>query len=103
MNMGASLAITIGIKENEHVGLTILMDQSKSKVIRVVLNTIIFVFSAVFYAVMIYYSVLMTVEAQWQYSQGLGITMILPLLPYPSPCRWRCCSLLSAIFLSGSW
>ena len=83
MIWGASLAITIGIREKEHVGLTVLMDQSKSKAFRIFLNTIIFAITAVFYAVMIYYSILMTIEAQWQYTQGLGITMILPSLAIP--------------------
>ncbi len=83
MIWGASLAITIGIRENEHVGLTVLIDQTGSKVIRIILNTIIFAVTAAFYSVMIYFSIKMTIEAKWQYTQGLGISMVLPSLAIP--------------------
>ena len=36
-----------------------------------------------FLSVMIYYSILMTIEAKWQFSMGLGITMVLPSLAIP--------------------
>lgn len=83
MIWGASLAITIGIKEKEHVGLTIILDHARSKAVRIILNTIILLVSVLFLGFMIYFSILMTMEAKWQYTQGLGITMILPSLAIP--------------------
>jgi len=83
MIWGAALAISIGIKEKSHVGLTILMDKLKSRVLRSILETVVFIITAFFLYVMIYYSVQMTQEAKWQFSQGLGITMVLPTLSIP--------------------
>jgi len=83
MIWGAALAISIGIKEKSHVGLTILMDKLKSRVLRSILETVVFIITAFFLYVMIYYSVQMAQEAKWQFSQGLGITMVLPTLSIP--------------------
>lgn len=83
MIWSASLAISIGIKENGHVGLTVLVDSAKSKVIRAILETAIFFVTLVFLVIMIYYSIQMVIEAKWQFSQGLGITMVLPTLAIP--------------------
>ncbi|MEA5030762.1 MAG: TRAP transporter small permease [Sphaerochaeta sp.] len=83
MIWAATLAISIGVRDNEHVGLTVLLDAAKSKTIRIVLGSIIFVVILGFLSVMIYYSILMTVEAKWQFSMGLGITMVLPSLAIP--------------------
>ena len=83
MIWAASLAISIGIRENEHVGLTILLDGAKSKVMRMILGSVIFVVVLGFLLVMIYYSIQMTIEAKYQISMGLGITMVLPSLAIP--------------------
>jgi len=83
MIWAASLAISLGIKENSHVGLTILIDAAKSKVVRVILESAIFFVTLVFLVIMTYYSILMVIEAKWQISQGLGITMVLPTLAIP--------------------
>ena len=66
MIWAATLAISIGIRDNEHVGLTVLLDSAKSKTLRVVLG-----------------SILMTIESKWQLSMGLGISMVLPSLAIP--------------------
>lgn len=83
MIWAAALAISIGIRENEHVGLTILLDGAKSKVMRMILGSIIFVVVFGFLLIMIYYSIQMTIEAKFQISMGLGITMVLPSLAIP--------------------
>lgn len=83
MIWGASLAISIGIKEKGHVGLTIIMDKLKSRYLIIVLETIIFIATSAFLYVMFYYSIQMVQEAKWQISQGLGITMVLPSLAIP--------------------
>jgi TRAP-type C4-dicarboxylate transport system permease small subunit len=83
MIWAAALAISIGIRENEHVGLTILLDGAKSKVMRMILGSIIFVVVLGFLLIMIYYSIQMTIEAKFQISMGLGITMVLPSLAIP--------------------
>ncbi len=83
MIWAASLAISLGIKGNDHVGLTILVDTAKSKIAKVILETAIFFVTLVFLVIMIYYSIQMVIEAKWQISQGLGITMVLPTLAIP--------------------
>ena len=83
MIWSASLAVSIGIKENGHVGLTILVDTAKSKIVRTIYETIIFLITMIFLVIMIYYSIQMVIEAKWQISQGLGITMVLPTLAIP--------------------
>ncbi|HCJ95118.1 MAG TPA: C4-dicarboxylate ABC transporter permease [Sphaerochaeta sp.] len=83
MIWAATLAINIGVRDNEHVGLTVLLDAAKSKTVRIILGSIIFVVILGFLSVMIYYSILMTIEAKWQFSMGLGITMVLPSLAIP--------------------
>jgi len=83
MIWGASLAISMGIKEKGHVGLTIIMDKLKSRFWKSILETVVFIVTAAFLYVMIYYSIQMVFEAKWQYSQGLGISMILPTLAIP--------------------
>lgn len=83
MIWAATLAISIGIRENEHVGLTVLLDAAKSKTMRIILGSIIFLVVLGFLSVMVYYSTLMTIEAKWQLSMGLGISMVLPSLAIP--------------------
>ena len=83
MIWAASLAISIGIRDNEHVGLTVLLDSAKSKTMRIILGSIIFLVVFGFLAVMVYYAILMTIDAKWQFSLGLGISMVLPSLAIP--------------------
>ncbi len=83
MIWAASLAVSMGIKEKGHVGLTVLYDAAKSKGARVALETVVFLSTLVFLLIMVYYSLQMVVEAKWQISQGLGISMVLPTLAIP--------------------
>lgn len=83
MIWAASLAVSIGIKEKGHVGLTVLYDAAKSKGARIILETVVFLSTLVFLLIMVYYSLQMVVEAKWQISQGLGISMVLPTLAVP--------------------
>ncbi len=83
MIWAASLAVSIGIKEKGHVGLTVLLDKAKSKFSIIFFETVIFLTTFIFLAIMIYYSVKMVIDAKWQISQGLGITMVLPTLAIP--------------------
>ncbi|MBN2860979.1 MAG: TRAP transporter small permease [Sphaerochaetaceae bacterium] len=83
MIWSASLAISIGIRENEHVGLSMLMDSTKSTLMRSILGTLIFLVNATFLFIMFYYAVLMVRDATFQISMGLGITMVLPTLAIP--------------------
>ena len=83
MIWAASLAVSIGIKEKGHVGLTVLFDAAKSRWVRIVLETVVLLSTLAFLIIMIYYSIQMVIEAKWQISQGLGITMVLPTLAIP--------------------
>ena len=83
MIWAAAMAISIGIKDNEHVGLTVLLDNTKSTLMRSILGTAIFLVTLSFLSIMTYYSILMVVESQYQISQSLGITMVLPTLVLP--------------------
>jgi len=83
MIWAATLAISIGVRDNEHVGLTILLDSAKSKTMRIIFGSIIFLVVLGFLSIMIYYSIFMTIEAKWQLSMGLGISMVLPSLAIP--------------------
>jgi TRAP-type C4-dicarboxylate transport system permease small subunit len=83
MIWAASLAVSIGVKEKGHVGLTVLLDRVNTKISKFILDTIIFLTTFTFLIIMIYYSIKMVIDAKWQISQGLGITMILPTLAIP--------------------
>jgi len=83
MIWAASLAVSIGVQEKGHVGLTFLFDITKSRTIKIILESVIFLATCGFLAIMIYYSVLMVMNAKSQISQGLGITMVLPTLAIP--------------------
>ncbi len=83
MIWSASLAVSIGIRENEHVGLTLIMDSAKSKAVRSIVGTLIFLITTGFLLVMFYYAVFMVKEATFQISMGLGISMVLPSLAIP--------------------
>ncbi len=83
MIWGASLAISIGVRENEHVGLSILYDAIKSVKARKALTTIVFVLVAAFLVFMTILGVGMTVEASTRMTMALGITMFIPTLAVP--------------------
>lgn len=83
MIWGASLAISIGISQGDHVGLTVILDALKpgtaKKVLIVIINLLVFAF-VVF---MLVYSWLAAAEAKTQMTQALGISMFLPKLAVP--------------------
>ncbi len=83
MIWGASVAVSIGVRENEHVGLTILLDALKSPVLKKLLSTIIFLIVLSFLVFMFVYSAGMAFEARTRYTMALGITMFLPTLAVP--------------------
>lgn len=83
MIWAAAMAVSIGVKDNEHVGLTVLLDNTKSRMMRSILGTMIFLVTFGFLSIMIYYSILMVQESQYQISQSLGISMVLPTLVLP--------------------
>lgn len=83
MIWGASLAISIGISQGEHVGLTVILDALKpstaKKVLIVIINALVFAFVIFMFA----YSWLAAVEAKTQMTQALGISMFIPKLAVP--------------------
>lgn len=83
MIWGASLAISIGVRENEHVGLTIVYDALKTKAAKKMLSTVVFVVVAAFLAFMTILGTGMALEAGKRFSAGLGISMFLPTLAVP--------------------
>jgi len=83
MIWGASVAVSIGVRENEHVGLTILLDALKSPVLKKLLSTIVFLIVLSFLVFMFVYSSGMAIEARTRYTMALGITMFLPTLAVP--------------------
>ncbi len=83
MIWAATLAVSMGVQEKGHVGLTFLFDLAKSRVSKIVLETIVFIATLGFLSIMTYYSIQMVAEAKNQISQGLGITMVLPTLAVP--------------------
>ena len=83
MIWGASLAVSSGVKFDEHVGLTVLLDATRNKFIRIVLQSLITLLVMVFLVVMTRYAYGMAVESRYQIAQSLGITMFLPSLAIP--------------------
>lgn len=83
MIWGASLAISIGISQGDHVGLTIILDALKpgtgKKALILAINTLVFAF-VVF---MFVYSWFAAVESKTQMTQALGISMFIPKLAVP--------------------
>ncbi len=83
MIWGASLAVSSGIKFDEHVGLTVLLDSIQNRPLRMVLHTIITLLVLGFLLIMTWYAFAMTVESRYQIAQSLGVSMFLPSLAIP--------------------
>lgn len=83
MIWAASLAISIGVKHNEHIGITILIDSVRNRIIKGVLVTVIDLLVLGFLFVMVRYSIQMVQEAQYQFAQSYRATMFLPALSVP--------------------
>jgi len=83
MIWGASLAISLGISAGEHVGLTVILDGLKKTGARKAMGLFINVFVLAFLLFMFFYSLSATVEARFQMTQALGISMFIPRLAVP--------------------
>lgn len=83
MIWGASCAISLGIRSGEHVGLTILLDSMKSRILRNMLQTLIAAAVLSFLAVLFIYSLSMVKDARYMQTQALGIPMAIPYLAVP--------------------
>jgi len=75
MIWGASIGITLGIRAEEHVGLTVLLDAVKSRAVRNALRTVIFLLVLAFLAVLLKYSIAMTRDGKFMQTQSLDISM----------------------------
>lgn len=83
MIWGASVAISLGIKSDEHVGLTVLYDVISLKSVKAALRTVIYLLVFAFLVSLFLYSVRMVQEAQYMQTMDLRITMVLPYLAIP--------------------
>jgi TRAP-type C4-dicarboxylate transport system permease small subunit len=83
MIWGASVAVSMGVRADEHVGLTILSEVLKAKVLRLVLSSIVFLCVLGFLVIMLAYALQMSIESDARISPDLGITMLLPTLAVP--------------------
>lgn len=83
MIWGASLAISLGIKSDEHVGLTVLMDSLKHPAARTFLRAVSYLLVLVFQLIFFWYSLQMVKDAKYMQTLSLGITMILPYAAMP--------------------
>ncbi len=83
MIWGASVAISLGIRADEHVGLTVILDSLKSPAIRTLLRSIIFLLMFGFLGLMFTYSLSMVRDAKFMLTQALGISMFIPYLAVP--------------------
>lgn len=83
MIWAASLAISIGVKHNEHIGITILIDSIRNRALKIVLLVFIDLLVLGFLVVMLRYSFQMVSEARFQVAQSFRASMVLPSLSVP--------------------
>ncbi len=83
MIWGASAAISLGIKADEHVGLTMLYEALKAPWARHVLRSLIYLAVLVFQGILFTYSLGMVRDARSMNTLALGITMMLPYAAVP--------------------
>jgi TRAP-type C4-dicarboxylate transport system permease small subunit len=102
MIWGASLAISLGIKSDEHVGLTVLMDRLRSPAARTVLRAMTYLLVMVFQLVFFWYSLQMVKDAKYMQTLSLGITMILPYAAMPVAMVFAVVQLLMVFILKTS-
>lgn len=84
MIWGASVGISLGIRADEHVGLTILLDSIKSRAVRMVFHTVIFLLVLGFLGVLFLYSVRMALDARYMQTQALGVPMYVAYAAIPA-------------------
>jgi TRAP-type transport system small permease protein len=83
MIWGASLAVSTGIKYDEHVGLTVLYDSIKNVKVKLLLQALITLLVLGFLMIMTQYSITMALDSKYQIAQSLGISMFIPTLAVP--------------------
>ena len=83
MIWGASVGISLGVRAEEHVGLTVILDAIKSRPVRLIFHTVIFVMVIGFIGVMFYYSLSMTRDGKFMQAQSMSMTMVLPFAAVP--------------------
>ncbi len=83
MIWGASVGVSLGIRADEHVGLTILLDSIKSRGVRLVFHTAIFLLVLGFLGVLFLYSVRMALDARYMQTQALGVPMYVAYAALP--------------------
>ncbi|GAB4221681.1 MAG: TRAP transporter small permease [Spirochaetales bacterium] len=79
----ASLAISVGIYRREHIGLTFIPDRIKGKTPAFILSLGIDLLVFGFLFVLLYFSIPMVEQGEFQIAQSLPITMALPTLSIP--------------------
>ncbi len=83
MIWGASSAISLGIRSGEHVGLTVLLDSLKSRLLKGALSIVIALVVFGFFAVLFAYSLGMVRDSSMMQTQALGFSMVVPYLAIP--------------------
>lgn len=83
MIWGASVGISLGIRSGEHVGLTVILDAVKSKSMRMVFHTIIFILVLAFVGIMFTYSLAMTRDGKFMQTQSMSMSMLIPYAAIP--------------------
>lgn len=79
----ASLAISVGVYHGEHIGLTFIPDQIKSRAGSILLGFLINFLVFIFLGVMIFFSLNLVKDAKFQIAQSLPISMVIPSLAIP--------------------
>ncbi|TVQ37099.1 MAG: TRAP transporter small permease [Spirochaetaceae bacterium] len=83
MIWAATLAVSMGVKHNEHIGITVLMDSITNRIVKTALLVIIDLLVLGFLVVMVWFSIHMVSEARYQVTQSFRASMFLPTLSIP--------------------
>jgi len=84
MIWAASLAVSIGVKRNEHMGITVLVDAIKNKTVKIIVLLFIDLMILGFLIVMVYFSIDMVDNARFQVTQSFWkVSMVIPVLAVP--------------------
>lgn len=83
MIWGASIGVSLGIRSDEHVGLTVLLDSVKSRAVRMVFHTVIFLLILGFLGILFLYSIQMALDARYMQTQALGVPMYVAYAAIP--------------------
>ncbi len=83
MIWGASVGISLGVRSEEHVGLTVILDAIKSRPLRLAFHTAIYLLVMGFVGVMFYYSLAMTRDGKFMQTQSMSMSMFIPYAAVP--------------------